>query len=308
MKKNSLIIAVLSLFISTNLWAWGFHTHRKLTAEAFRNMPEAFQKRFANQKKSFLKGCTDPDTMIQDFTNHIFYPDGTQTGGLYRIQDLFNRSVELLSGEESDEKRAYLLGLLSHYIADLNQPLHTAGKERDPFEDKYHSRHETDVNRNLRNFSFKPVIERPLTSVEERVREMAGAAYRHYDAIGASYRAETDLNPIKQMIEKQLNASVQHIVDFWNAAVRSSRINLENNLQSTEKVSWNLEPETAAKNEQININSASAGEISAFFRISDAKAQKVVDSRPFRNAYDLARTGVFTAMYIKRHKDKIKLK
>ncbi len=302
--KKALLFAIMLAMLSSSLYAWGYHTHRKLTAEAFRNMPEAFQTRFNSQKKSFLKGATDPDTMIKDFMNHIYYPDGSQTGGLYRIQDLFNRSVELLNSGISDEKTAYVMGLMSHYIADLNVPLHTAGSERDPDESSYHSNYESDINHNLRNFHFSFAGERHLSSIEERVKEMTTDALKHYDEIGASYRAGTDLAPLMAMTEKQLNAAVQNIVDFWCAALRSAKFNLAPTGAS--EPDWNLTSNKKAS-EKININSASAVELAEFFNISAAKAQRIVDSRPYRTAYDLAKSGVFNPMFIKRNKEKIKV-
>lgn len=304
--KNRLFLltALFFFFCSSSLFAWGYHTHRKLTAEAFKNMPEAFQARFSKQKKSFLQGCTDPDIMIKDFMNHIYYPDGTQTGGLYRIQDLFNRSVELLSSGENDEKTAYVMGLMSHYIADLNVPLHTAGSERDPDESSYHSSYESDINHNLRNFKFSFDQERPVSSIEERVKEMTTAALRHYDEIGASYRAGSNLNPLMAMTEKQLNAAMQNIVDFWCAVLRSAKFDL-NNRQAMQP-DWTVQAPAKNEPEKININAASVIELADFFKISQAKAQNIVDSRPYRSAYDLAKTGIFNPMYIKRHKDRIK--
>lgn len=309
MKRNIFLLIALLFLTATDLYAWGYHTHRKLTAEAFKHMPEAFQQRFQKHKKAFLKGSTDPDTLIMDFQNHIFYPDGRQTGGLYRIQDLFNRSVELLSSSESDEKTAYMMGLMSHYIADLNQPLHTAGSERDPSEGSYHSLHEKDINRNLRRFTFSFFRERQISSIEERVREMTAQAFKEYDAIGISYRAGTGLEPLVPMVEKQLNASLQNIVDFWSAVLRSARF--DSNAASRDSsagTAWNLDNSEVADPEKINVNSASAAELSDFFKINPEKAQLIVDNRPYRTAYDLAKTKVFTPMYIKRNRDRIKLK
>ncbi|MFZ5950865.1 MAG: zinc dependent phospholipase C family protein, partial [Candidatus Rifleibacteriota bacterium] len=271
---------------------------------------EAFQNRFSRQKKSFLKGSTDPDMLIKDFTNHIYYLDGTQTGGMYRITDLFNRAVELLRSGESDEKTAYVMGLMSHYIADLNQPLHSAGKERDPYEDAYHSRYEGDINHSLRNFNLVCGNERLITSIEERVMEMVGAANRHYDEIGMSYRAATDLNPLMEMTGRQLNASLQNIVDFWATALYSANFNASNQqtAQTPASEDWNVQGKPEKEADSINVNSASAVDMAAFFRISEEKAQRLVDGRPFKSAYDLAKTGVFNPMYIKRNKDRIRIK
>lgn len=303
MLKKAILFAIMLTMLASNLYAWGYHTHRKLTAEALKNMPKAFQTRFNKYKKSFLKGSTDPDTIIKDFMNHIYYPDGSQTGGLYRIQELFDQAVELLSSGTNDEKTAYVLGLLSHYIADLNVPLHTAGSERDPNESFYHPKYESDINHNLHKFHFSFMGERRFSSIEDRVKEMATEALKHYDEIGASYRAGTNLTPLMAMTEKQLNAALQNIVDFWYAALRRAKFDLEpisGNKQNLSQLSnRNATP-------KININSASAKELAEFFNISINKAQRIIDLRPYRTIYDLAKSGVFSPMFINRNKDKIK--
>jgi hypothetical protein len=126
-----LLAGTLQTILSSPAMAWSYHTHRKITADAVRLMPDSFRKQFSGYKSHFLKGATDPDTMIKDFANHAYHPDGSHPDGLYRIQSIYNKAVELVKSGESTEKTAYILGLLSHYIADLNQPLHTAGSERD---------------------------------------------------------------------------------------------------------------------------------------------------------------------------------
>ena len=299
---------LLILFASSTLFAWGYHTHRKLTADAMRFMPQSFKQKFCTQKNSFLQGCTDPDMLIKDFYNHIYYPDGSHIGGYKRIRELYTKAVRLLYDNQSLEKSAYVLGLLSHYIADLNQPLHTAGRDRDPYEDDYHSKYEKDVNHNLKNFELSDIQIKPIKTIRTRVQEMAAKAFDHYDEIGNAYRYGNGLKDIHYMTEKQLNNSVQNIVDFWSSAWQDAGNSINNTNNTQTEISWQTNNKNESKAKSININRASAAELASFFDISQSKARRIISGRPFRRAFDLARTKVFTPMYIQRNKDKIRLK
>jgi hypothetical protein len=311
MSKNfkHFIYSIVLLFLcSTSVFAWGYHTHRKITADAMRLMPEPFKQKFGSQKNSFLQGCTDPDMLIKDFYNHIYYPDGSHTGGYKRIKELYDKAVYLMREDVSPAKSAYVLGLLSHYIADLNQPLHTAGKARDPYEDEYHSKYEKEVNRSLKSFELSNIHIKPITTIKIRVQQMASEALRHYDSIGAAYRSGNGLKDIHAMTEKQIGNSVQNIVDFWSSAWKDSGHLLSNVNNTQTDIFWQTDDGKATKANSININSASTAELATFFNISRSKARRIISGRPYRRVYDLARTKVFTPMYIQRNKDKIRLK
>ncbi|GAB4282447.1 MAG: hypothetical protein Kow0029_28060 [Candidatus Rifleibacteriota bacterium] len=271
-------------------------------------MPEAFKARFSSYKKSFLQGATDPDTLIKDFNNHVYYPDGSHPDGMYRIKAIYSKARDLITENQGNEKIAYVLGLMSHYIADLNQPLHTAGFNRDLDESAYHSAYETDVNKYLRNLTLPALRPNLVNSIEERVREMTAQAFKHYDEIGMSYRAGTNLKPLAKMTEDQINASIQNVIDFWCTVFRDSGIIFGTAKTTTNTVAWDMQTQDKDSGKKININNASVEKLSEFFRISREKARQIVDCRPYRTAYDLAKSKVFNPMYIKRNKDKIRLK
>ncbi len=299
------------LFCCSRADAWSYHTHRKLTADAVRLMPEAFRNQFAGQKASFLKGSTDPDTLIKDFTNHVYHPDGSMVDGLYRIKDLFNTSAGLVRSQAEPEKIAYLLGLMSHYIADLNQPLHTAGSERNPDESEYHTRYERDLNKELRNLELPEINYRPVTDVEQRVKEMAGIAHREYDAVDRAYRGDGQgLPDVLEMSRRQLAASTGNIIDFWLGVFIEGGRPLDTGSQPPANAAtiaeWQSEASPDAA-DQININSATAEQLATFFHIELPKANRIVDARPFSSAYDLAKVQGFTVHFVKRHRDRIRL-
>ncbi len=312
--RKALIIMLwlLLLAAATPANAWSYHTHRKITADAVRLMPESFRREFSGKKSHFLKGATDPDILIKDFLNHVYHTDGSAVGGLSRIRQLFDKAVELIATQQDPEAIAYVLGLMSHYIADINQPLHTAGRERDANESEYHSKFERDLNPVLKELKLPTVEYRPVTSVEERVKAMAREANRYYDEIGMAYRGGRGLEQVRTMAERQITASTQNIVDFWLGAYlvagRTFSQSAEMAQQTDLGENWGSKvPEKNSDNRQININTASTGELANFFNIPTSRASKIVGGRPYASAYDLAKIDGFNVHFVRRHKDRIKL-
>lgn len=306
------LFTALLLFLAAQqpLSAWSYHTHRKITADAVRLMPESFRQEFSGHKSHFLKGSTDPDTMIKDFANHAYHPDGSHVDGLYRVISIYDKAVELISKKESPDKVAYLLGLLSHYVADLNQPLHTAGSERDPSESEYHSKFERDLNPHLKDLVLPQLVYQPVDSAEKRVKEMTTEANRYYEQIYAAYRGGNGLPQVKEMADRQITASIQNVVDFWLGAYKDAgRTFTEAPVQAfqADTTAWNLNDNSKSGGEMININSAAPADMATFFNITPQKAQKIVEGRPFNTAYDLAKVEGFTVHFVKRHKERIKV-
>lgn len=313
MQKHRTLLFTALLFCLLpyqQLLAWSYHTHRKITSDAVRLMPESFRKEFSGHKSHFLKGSTDPDTMIKDFANHAYHPDGSHVDGLYRVIALYNKAVELIRSKESPDKIAYLLGLLSHYVADLNQPLHTAGSERDADESEYHSKFERDLNPHLKNLKLPQIEYRPIDAPDKRVTAMTIEANRYYEQVGMAYRGGTGLPQVIEIAERQIDASIQNIVDFWLGAYQEAGHNFfESPTQAfqADTAEWNPAANEKSMGDTININSASPVDMATFFNITEQKAQRIVEGRPFNTAYDLARVEGFTVHFVKRHKDRIKL-
>ena len=313
MKKILLTMLLLLWSVNVPVLAWSYHTHRKITADAVRLMPESFRRDFSGQKSHFLKGSTDPDILIKDFINHVYHPGGSATNGLYRIQQLFDKAVELIRTNQSADAIAYVLGLMSHYVADINQPLHTAGRDYDADESEYHSLFERDLNPILKELALPNVEYRPVTSVDERVKAMATEANRYYDEIGAAYRNGSGLAQVRTMAERQIAASTQQVVDFWLGAYQAAGRVFSESATAAQAAdydeAWNSASQTTSGgNDQININTASAADLAVFFNIPEVRARKILDGRPFSSVYDLAKVDGFNVYFVKRNKDRIRLR
>jgi hypothetical protein len=135
-------------------------------------------------------------------------------------------------------------------------------------------------------------------------------ANRHYEQIGIAYRSGSGLTPVKEMAERQINASVQNIIDFWlgiynetgSGICATSTLSISNTDDE-----WAFANDVQESSATININTATPAEIASFFNITPAKAQSIADNRPFSIAYDLAKIDGITVHFVKRHKDRIRL-
>jgi len=315
MVRKTLLILFWLLICAADMpaHAWSYHTHRKITSDAVRLMPEAFRREYAGKKSHFLKGATDPDTLIKDFTSHVYHPDGSATDGLYRVQQLFDKAVELVRNGQDPDGTAYVLGLMSHYIADINQPLHTAGRDYDANESEYHTQFERDLNPVLKELKLPTVEYRPVTSVEERVKSMAQEANRYYDEIGIAYRDGRGLAPLREMAERQIAVATQQIIDFWLGVYLAAGRTFEQTAESARNdqaaENWSADKAVASgSSDTININNASIDDLATFFNISQSKAARIPESRPFNSVFDLAKVDGFNVHFVRRYKDRIKLR
>lgn len=299
--KRIILVVALVIVPGLTAHAWSFHTHRKITADALRLMPTAFKTEFAAYRQDFLQGSTDPDMVIKDFANHAYHPDGSHTAGLYRIEELFNETIKMIKAKRSAKDIAYQLGLLSHYVADLNQPLHTAGRERDPNESVYHVKYERDLNPWLSLYKLPVMHYRPVSVVKDRVVQMTTEALRYYDQIKDAYTGGDRYPAVAAMSEKQVAVSTGAVIDFWLGAFKAAGRTF------SETSSASSSPASAIIGDSININSATAAELSRFFNISAARATRIVNARPFKSIYALAKLDGFNVGFVKRNRKRIRL-
>jgi len=199
--------------------AWSYHTHRKIVSDAIAFLPTEFQNRFLPFKDVMMKGATDPDTVLKDFMNHVYHIH-SRTGhdSAVRITELFEQAAEHVRRSGPGAEAAYTMGLLAHYVADLNQPLHTGGREADSAESDYHSTFERDVQSRMKLIPVPVPVTggyRPVTDPAGRVREMAEAAGRPYDRIGTAYRGGRGVFDLEDLVRDQYAAAVRHVADFW---------------------------------------------------------------------------------------------
>ncbi len=302
-----LLLSLLFAACGSPAGAWSYHTHRKIVSDALSFLPTAFQERFRPFKDLMMKGSTDPDTVIKDFMNHVYHVN-SRTGhdSAVRISSLFSQAVQQLKERGPGPEAAYTLGLIAHYVADLNQPLHTAGSEADIAESDYHSRFERDVQARMTRIPVPvPAGYEPVTDPERRVVEMARAASPFYPRIGAAYRGGNGIFDLDDVVNTQYAASVKHVADFWLGITNLGGQPIQPvpptaiEAIQTASTAQDLPPlhltreegVPASKSQPVDLNTATADQLMGIPGIGEKRAQAIITARrirPFRSIRDLA--------------------
>ncbi|NLI76320.1 MAG: hypothetical protein GX442_07760 [Candidatus Riflebacteria bacterium] len=324
----ALLVLGLAVAFPLPLAAWSYHTHRKISSDALNRLPPALFARFSPYKDRILQGSTDPDTVIKDFTSHVYHVGGFTRDAERRVTELWARILDNLRRGD-DGEAAYTMGLLSHYIADFNQPLHTAGAAEDANESDYHSAFEKEVQGQLSKIPIGDIRPDPVTDPLARLETIATAAHPHYSAIGAAYRRGNRFFDVRPIVERQLTAAVQHVLDYWLGALRAAGQPIDAAPVATLRQSQDtLAPTAAAATTApttaatprpagsptlaIDLNTATLDQLKDLPGIGEKRARAILENRPFKTIYDLAKIQnfgrkLFDVKLIERIADRIRV-
>lgn len=81
--------------------------------------------------RAFLRGSKDPDTRFRDYHNQILHVRDGYWGGAPRVAHQWYDRLQKYLRAERFRDAAHAAGVLSHYIADVIQPLHTISNDRE---------------------------------------------------------------------------------------------------------------------------------------------------------------------------------
>jgi len=193
------------------MWLWDSRTHQFIVQNALRKSPISFRNMLESEQEYFILGIEAPDRIFKDFTNHYYNctPNkfGVHSGSVIKKiakelelirQQLQNPQKIILHPKIAPFLKSFLntplkafvfeTGVISHYIADLHQPLHTDGKERFAFEETVHKIMEADTRLHLNDFSIKLQkrrfrLKNPLTFFEAQIYKIN----KNYDQIIENY-------------------------------------------------------------------------------------------------------------------------
>lgn len=131
---------------------WNSITHQYITGKAISKCSSRFKSIVNLLKEILVLGIEAPDRIFKDFTYHYYNYTANEYGRhngkiidkisaeIELINEMFNNPNLLIHHPGIDEylkdfldtslkSIIFELGCLSHYVADLHQPIHTDGKE-----------------------------------------------------------------------------------------------------------------------------------------------------------------------------------
>ncbi|MFK5894298.1 MAG: zinc dependent phospholipase C family protein [Pseudomonadota bacterium] len=201
--------------------AWNTLTHSQLSQIAFNHLPDDVRESIQAYLPDIYRGAVAPDLYLQDWENHDLNIHGNETeqlAAITRITELYESIKNNLSSSNRDlSLAAYEMGLLSHYLADINQPLHTDELAQ---EDLLHSNYETDVLLWFDNFLFTEKGIRYRNDPKQMVIDSAEQANRFYYPIYSSYLNKVDstnngFNNTQGITWINIQRAIEDIRDTW---------------------------------------------------------------------------------------------
>lgn len=211
----SFILLLLILPTSTVL-AWNTIMHAQLSEIAFNHLPESVQQALTPYTRQIYDGAAAPDLYLRDWPNHelnIHGADNEKTPAVKRITKLYESiKLSLADPDIALSAIAYDMGLLSHYLADLNQPLHT---DELPQEDLLHTVYETDVYLWQDKFVFSDKGSRFYFDPAQIATETAEQANRFYYPVYSAYLDKDGFDNSLGITWTSIQNTVADIRDTW---------------------------------------------------------------------------------------------
>ncbi|MCF7814285.1 MAG: zinc dependent phospholipase C family protein [Candidatus Cloacimonetes bacterium] len=192
------------------MWNWDSRTHQFIVEKALNKCRSSFKNLLETHSEIFILGIEAPDRIFKDFTNHYYnctpnhfgYHSGSIVNKIDREIKLIDEMLKnpdkivlhpkiapFLKSLLDTPLKAFIFecGVVSHYIADLHQPMHTDGKYRFEDEETVHQILEADTRKHLKDLTItihrRERIKNPLEFFMFQVYEINS----YYDELIAKY-------------------------------------------------------------------------------------------------------------------------
>ncbi len=213
-----LILVFLLLFqFHGECLAWNTASHPYISQRAFSTLPEDMQRVLDPYLDIILRASVVPDVILMDWPNHelnILDPSSDRDAAPNRIASLCSEITKELGNEDRDlAKVAYYMGLLSHYLADINQPLHTDNSSAE--ESWIHPAFEMDVLKHQTEISLVSTGTSFWVSPKEMTRATARRANAYYWPIIHAYTNGNGWKDVKDIAALNFQRAVDDVHDIW---------------------------------------------------------------------------------------------
>jgi len=267
----SLLITGITISWATTQ-AWTGADHQQMLRQARTRLPLEMRLLFSQSGPSSLeeawdRGAVKPDRELHDYANHVWHVEPDARGRRYgKAPAKVESEVRLLSLRVNAgiplKQLAEDLGTASHYVADINNPLHTA---TDPKEKRIHSRYERNFERwGSKEWRFDGYDYHPTPAAW--IKSAARRSNQHYQEILNSYQGE-GFKKVAAVSAACYDQGINDIVDlFYNVYLRSGS-------------QLYRYPQLRLGGPQFNINTATGEELSQIYYIDQRLANRLVRYR-----------------------------
>lgn len=166
-------------------------SHHKIALDALRRLAtpdaEEWRKAFCAHADVYMKGAKAPDDVFRDSQNHVLHVRDNYWGGAVETAEAWYDKLLMMMRAQSWPEAVYAAGVLSHYVCDPMQPLHTAQCES---EGSIHRAFEQSVSKSYGKLIARaealgwPTVSAPKEHgwLGKLIRSGAEAGVVHYDA------------------------------------------------------------------------------------------------------------------------------
>ncbi|MBL8559961.1 MAG: DUF4332 domain-containing protein [Hyphomonadaceae bacterium] len=165
-------------------------SHHKIALDALRRLEaadaEEWRKVFCAHADIYMKGAKAPDDVFRDSQNHVLHVRDNYWGGAVKTAEAWYEKLLMMMRAQSWPEAVYAAGVLSHYVCDPIQPLHTAQSES---EGSIHRAFEQSVSKSYTKLMARleetgwPAIPEPQGAgwLAQLIRSGAEASVVYYD-------------------------------------------------------------------------------------------------------------------------------
>ncbi|MBT9446015.1 MAG: DUF4332 domain-containing protein [Hyphomonadaceae bacterium] len=166
-------------------------SHHKIALDSLRRIAspdaEEWRKAFCAHSDVYMKGAKAPDDVFRDSQNHVLHVRDNYWGGALETAEAWYEKLLTMMRAQSWPEAVYAAGVLSHYVCDPMQPLHTAQSES---EGSIHRAFEQSVSKSYSKLLARieetgwPSVTAPRETgwLSKLIRSGAEASVVHYDA------------------------------------------------------------------------------------------------------------------------------
>lgn len=166
-------------------------SHHKIALDSLRHIAspdaEEWRKAFCAHSDVYMKGAKAPDDVFRDSQNHVLHVRDNYWGGALETAEAWYEKLLMMMRAQSWPEAIYAAGVLSHYVCDPMQPLHTAQSES---EGSIHRAFEQSVSKSYGKLLARieatgwPAVSAPRETgwLSKLIRSGADASVVHYDS------------------------------------------------------------------------------------------------------------------------------